>query len=158
MHLFSFLLDALLLQPLLLQPTGTGAAPAGGEAAAGGGTMGCAMQAGMMVGIFALTYFLLLRPERQRQQEADKLQSSLKVGMKVRTTSGILGEILRLNDDGRSLTLGIADKVRINILRANIAGPDIDPAAEKAAAEKAAGDKAATDKAAADKTTEEKKA
>lgn len=156
MHLLS-----VFLQALLLQPTGAATGPAAGEAASsGGGTMGCAMQIGMMVGIFALTYFLLLRPERQRQAEADKLQSGLKVGQKVRTTSGILGEILRLNDDGRSVTLGIADKVRINILRANIAGPDVDPK-EAAKDDKAATDKAATDKAGdkpADKTSEEKKA
>ena len=124
-------LTALLMQ-LLLQPaatSGSGGAAGGGG---GGGTMGCGLQMAMMAGIFALTYFLLLRPERQRQLDAEKLQSSLRAGMKVRTTSGILGEILRLNDDGRSVTLGIADKVRINILRANIAGPEIE-VAEKAA-------------------------
>jgi preprotein translocase subunit YajC len=124
-------LTAFLMQ-LLLQPaatSGPGGAAGGGS---GGGTMGCGLQMAMMVGIFALTYFLLLRPERQRQLDAEKLQSSLRAGMKVRTTSGILGEILRLNEDGRSVTLGIADKVRINILRANIAGPEVE-VAEKAA-------------------------
>lgn len=152
MHLLSAL-HALLLQSILLQPDVTGAA---GDAAAGsgasGGGMGCGMQMGMMAAIFALTYFLLLRPERQRQQEADKLQSTLKVGMKVRTTSGILGEILRLNDDNRSVMLGVADKVKLNILRANIAGPDVEP--EKAPA---AGDKS-TDKGSASGAGEEKKA
>jgi preprotein translocase subunit YajC len=150
MHLLSFL-HALLMAPLLLQPAATGAGGAaggGGEAAAGGG-MSCALQGGMMIAIFALTYFLLLRPERQRQQAADTLQSSLRVGMKVRTTSGILGEILKLNEDNRSLMLGVADKVKINILRANIAGPDA-PEADKA--EGKAADKPA------DKAAEEKKA
>lgn len=106
--------------------------------------MSCALQGGMMVAIFALTYFLLLRPERQRQQAADSLQSSLRVGMKVRTTSGILGEILKLNEDNRSLMLGIADKVKINILRANVAGPDV-PEPEKAAEGKAEAKPAAAD-------------
>ena len=147
MHLLSFL-HALLMAPLLLQPAATGsggAAAAGGEAAGGG--MSCALQGGMMIAIFALTYFLLLRPERQRQQAAESLQSSLRVGMKVRTTSGILGEILKLNEDNRSLMLGIADKVKINILRANVAGPDA-PEPEKGSA--AAESKADTKSAAAE--------
>lgn len=139
-------LSALFMQ-LVLQPE----ASAGGDASgsgSGGSSMGCGLQMAMMAGIFALTYFLLLRPERQRQQETEKLQSSLRVGMKVRTTSGILGEILRLNEDGRSVTLGIADKVRINILRLNIAGPEVevDVKADKATDSKA------------DKPAEEKKA
>jgi len=154
MHLLSAL-HALFLQSILLQPDVTGAGEAAGEAASGGGVggMDCGVQIGMMAAIFALTYFLLLRPERQRQQEADKLQTGLKVGMKVRTTSGILGEILRLNDDNRSVMLGVADKVKLNILRANIAGPDVEP--EKAPA--AAGDKS-SDKGGASSAGEEKKA
>lgn len=140
-------LSALFMQ-LVLQPA---ASTGGGASASGssGGSMGCGLQMAMMAGIFALTYFLLLRPERQRQQEIEKLQSSLRVGMKVRTTSGILGEILRLNEDGRSVTLGIADKVRINILRLNIAGPEVEVDAKAA-------DKATDSKA--DKPAEEKKA
>jgi preprotein translocase subunit YajC len=124
-------LSAFLMQ-LLLQPEAT---TGGGGATGGGGSTGgmsCGLQMAMMAGIFALTYFLLLRPERQRQQDSEKLQSSLRVGMKVRTTSGILGEILRLNDDGRSVMLGVADKVKINVLRVNIAGPEVE-ATEKAA-------------------------
>lgn len=145
-------LTALLMQ-LLLQPAATSGAGGATGGGGSGGTMGCGLQMAMMVGIFGLTYFLLLRPERQRQLDAEKLQSSLRAGMKVRTTSGILGEILRLNDDGRSVTLGIADKVRINILRANIAGPEVE-VADKAPEKAADKDK---DKAEA-KPAEEKKA
>lgn len=141
---------SVLLMQLLLQPEATaGGGASGGDASAGG--MGCGLQMAMMAGIFALTYFLLLRPERQRQLDSEKLQSSLRVGMKVRTTSGILGEILRLNEDGRSVMLGVADKVRINILRANIAGPEVE-ATEKGAEKAADKDKAEP------KPAEEKKA
>lgn len=146
---------SVLLMQLLLQPEATaGGGASGGDASAGG--MGCGLQMAMMAGIFALTYFLLLRPERQRQLDSEKLQSSLRVGMKVRTTSGILGEILRLNEDGRSVMLGVADKVRINILRANIAGPEVEATAEKGA-EKGA-EKAADKDKAEPKPAEEKKA
>lgn len=116
-----FLLDVLLLQPAATPSTGG----AEGAAAGGGaGSMGCGLQAGMMVAIFALTYFLLLRPERKRQEEQEKLLGSLRVGQKVRTTGGILGEIVTLSP--RSVTLAVADKVRLNVLRANIAGPEVE--------------------------------
>lgn len=140
-----FLLDLLLLQPAAAPSTGgaTGGAGAGG----GGGTMGCGLQAGMMVAIFALTYFLLLRPERKRQEEQERVLSSLRVGQKVRTSGGILGEIVTLTP--RTVTLAVADRVKINVLRANITGPEVEEKAEPAARDKDA--KAEKDKAEKDK-------
>ncbi len=115
-----FLLDLLLLQPAATPTAGSDGASGGGS----GGAMGCGLQAGMMVAIFALTYFLLLRPERKRQEEQERVLGALRVGQKVRTSGGILGEILAMTP--RSVTLGVADKVRINVLRANIAGPEVE--------------------------------
>jgi preprotein translocase subunit YajC len=118
-----FLLDLLILQPAA---TPSAAATSGGDAGGGGASSskGCGLQAGMMVAIFALTYFLLLRPERKRQEEQERVLGSLRVGQKVRTSGGILGEIIAMTP--RAVTLAIADKVRINVLRANIAGPEVE--------------------------------
>lgn len=117
-------LSVFLLDLLLLQPAATPSAGSGDGGGAGGGSMGCGLQAGMMVAIFALTYFLLLRPERKRQEEQEKLLGSLRVGQKVRTSGGILGEIVAMTP--RAVTLAVADKVRLNVLRANIAGPEVE--------------------------------
>ncbi len=77
-----------------------------------------------MVIIFAIFYFLVIRPQqkrqRQAQQERDNLLSSLKVGDKVITTGGIFGTIAAARDN--SLTLRIADKVSIEVLRSAISG------------------------------------
>ena len=151
-----FLLDLLLLQPAATPTTGSGES---GGAGGSGGSMGCGLQIGMMVVIFALTYFLLLRPERKRQEEQEKVLGALRVGQKVRTSGGILGEIVAMTP--RAVTLAIADKVRINVLRANITGPEVeetkadkDAKADKSTkAEKAEKD-AASDK---DKGDSEKK-
>jgi preprotein translocase subunit YajC len=70
----------------------------------------------LMFGIF---YFLLIRPQQKRQRETDNLLKALKKGDKVRTSGGIRGEILDLTDN--EVTLLIADKVKINVLRSHVA-------------------------------------
>jgi preprotein translocase subunit YajC len=70
----------------------------------------------LMFGIF---YFLLIRPQQKRQRETDNLLKALRKGDKVRTSGGIRGEILDLTDS--EVTLLIADKVKINVLRSHVA-------------------------------------
>jgi preprotein translocase subunit YajC len=70
--------------------------------------------------ILAIFYFLILMPMQRRQKKVQEFQSNLKVGDKIVTTSGIYGQITRLND--KSVQLQIADKVRIEISRAAVGG------------------------------------
>ncbi len=70
-----------------------------------------------MIGIF---YFLIIRPQSQRQKAQQKLLSELKRGDDVITTGGILGRIEGLTE--QYVTLEIADGVRIKMLRSQIAG------------------------------------
>ena len=71
----------------------------------------------IILGIF---YFLILLPMKKRQKKIQEFQESLKVGDKVITTSGIYGLITRLGE--KSLQLQIADRVRIEVARAAVAG------------------------------------
>ena len=71
----------------------------------------------IILGIF---YFLILLPMKRRQRKIAAFQEALKVGDKVITTSGIYGQITRLAD--KSVQLQIADKVRIEVARAAVAG------------------------------------
>jgi preprotein translocase subunit YajC len=125
---------------LWLQPAATPAASGGGSGG-GPGAMGCGMNAAMMLGILAITYFFLLRPDAQRRKETEDMQKGLRVGMKVRTTGGILGEVVRVSD--RDVVIAIAEKVRINVLRENIKGPEVDVAAPAGEAKKDAAPAAA---------------
>jgi preprotein translocase subunit YajC len=120
-------------------PIGDGAAPAG--AAADGG-MGCAMQAGLFAVMMLVFYFFLLRPEQKRRREHEDLLKSLRKGTKVRTSGGILGEVITVTDD--EVVLSIADRVRVNVLRANIAS--VESARKAGAEDKKADDKKADDK------------
>ena len=71
----------------------------------------------LILGIF---YFMILLPMKRRQKKVQEFQESLKVGDKVVTTSGIYGQITRLND--KSVQVQIADKVRIEVARAAVGG------------------------------------
>jgi preprotein translocase subunit YajC len=70
--------------------------------------------------ILAIFYFLILLPMKRRQKKIQEFQAALKVGDKIVTTSGIYGQITKLND--KSVQVQIADKVRIEIARAAVGG------------------------------------
>lgn len=71
----------------------------------------------LILGIF---YFLILQPMRSRQKKVQEFQSSLAVGDRVVTTSGLYGQVTKLNE--KTVQLQIADKVRVEIARAAIGG------------------------------------
>jgi preprotein translocase subunit YajC len=54
----------------------------------------------MMVGMAAVMYFFLIRPQSRRAKEQKKFAASMGVGDKVVTTAGIHGLLTRNNDDG----------------------------------------------------------
>jgi preprotein translocase subunit YajC len=81
--------------------------------------LGFEMQLPILALMFGLFYFLMIRPQQKRQREADELLKALKRGDVVRTSGGIRGEITDLAD--ADVTLLIADKTKINILRSHIA-------------------------------------
>jgi preprotein translocase subunit YajC len=71
----------------------------------------------LMILIF---YLLVLMPMRRRQKKVTDFQSSLKVGDRIVTTSGIYGLVTKL--DEKTVQVQIADKVRIEVARAAIGG------------------------------------
>jgi preprotein translocase subunit YajC len=80
--------------------------------------------------IFAIFYFIILLPGKKKQQKVQEFLDSLKVNDKVITTSGIFGQVTKLDD--QSVQLQIADNVRIKVSRAAIGGyqgqpPVVDP-------------------------------
>ena len=67
-------------------------------AAAPGG--GGAMMPLMLVGMIAVMYFFMIRPQQKRAKEQKKFAESMNTGDKIVTSSGIHGRITRTNDDG----------------------------------------------------------
>ena len=71
----------------------------------------------LILGIF---YFIILLPAKRKQQKVQEFLDNLKENDKIVTTSGIYGQISRINGD--KVQLQIADKVRIDVSRAAIGG------------------------------------
>ncbi len=119
----------------LFQPEATGggggAGAAGGGGGGGGGAGGCETQMGLLLVMMLIFYFMLIRPQQKRQKEQEAMLKALRKGVKVRTTGGILGEIFSI-DEREAVLLMPDNKTKINVLRANIAGPE--PSAEELAA------------------------
>ena len=83
-----------------------------------------------LVLIFAAMYFLLLRPQRKRQKETVKLQSSIAECDEVIMNSGIYGFVSAVEDD--LLWIEIAEKVEVRVTKGSIARKVSIPSEDKA--------------------------
>jgi preprotein translocase subunit YajC len=68
--------------------------------------------------VFAIMYFLMIRPQQKRMKEHKNLLESLKKGDDVVTTSGFIGTISGITD--KVVTLELADNVRVKMLKSQI--------------------------------------
>jgi len=73
-----------------------------------------------LVPMFAVFYFLLIRPQQKKQRQQQDMLKSLKVGDRVLTTGGLYGTIVAGGD--HIVKLEIADKVRVDVSRSSIGG------------------------------------
>ena len=65
--------------------------------------------------MFAIFYFLLIRPQQKRQKKHQEMISRLKKGDLVCTNGGLVGEIFQLDDI--ELVLEVEPKTRVRVLR-----------------------------------------
>ncbi len=70
--------------------------------------------------MFAIFYFLLIRPQQKKAKKHREMIKNLKRGDRVVTSGGIHGLIASLDD--LTVKMEIADKVRIKINRSNVVG------------------------------------
>ena len=70
----------------------------------------------MLVLMFAMLYFFMIRPENKRKKEAQNLRDSLKVGDVITTIGGIVGTICKV-DESTIVIETSADRVRIEFTK-----------------------------------------
>jgi len=71
-----------------------------------------------IVALFALLYFLMIRPQQQRQKKHQEMLKGIKVNDKVVTAGGIYGTVVKVKED--TLILKVADNVRLEVLKSAI--------------------------------------
>ncbi|NDV57097.1 preprotein translocase subunit YajC [Bacteroides sp. 519] len=86
----------------------------GAQPAPGGGSMMWIM----LIAMFAIMYFFMIRPQNKKQKEIANFRKSLEVNQKVVTAGGIHGKIKDIKED--FVILEIADNVRIKIEKSSI--------------------------------------
>lgn len=73
-----------------------------------------------MILMFVIFYFLLIRPQQKKNKEHREMIENLKKGDRIITGGGLHGRITGANE--ATLTVEIAEKVRVKINRASVAG------------------------------------
>ena len=97
--------------------TATLYAQAQGGQAAGGSPL---MSIGMMVAIFAIFYFLLIRPQKKQQQKLQQSIASLKKGDKIIVSGGIVAEYVSDKEGGRVAIVKLSENTKIEIIKSSI--------------------------------------
>ena len=77
----------------------------------------------MMVAIFAIMYFFMIRPQNKKQKEIQNFRKNLQVGQEVITAGGIYGKVKEIEDGVIVLEIASGVKIRIdkNSIYANAA-------------------------------------
>lgn len=87
--------------------------------AAEGGAGGMNLQfIGMMVLIFVVMYFFMIRPQQKRQKELNKFRDSLANGTKIITAGGIFGTVKEVKDD--SVLIQVDSNVTLRIAKSMV--------------------------------------
>ena len=101
-----------------------GVAPPGGS---GSGAM--ITQLLFFGAIFAIFYFLLIRPQQRQKADRQRMLDGLKRGDRVVTSSGLHGTITGLND--QTVTLRVTDQVRLEFDRSAVGRVVATPSGDK---------------------------
>jgi preprotein translocase subunit YajC len=96
------------------------------QSAAGGGGVqpsdprGMLLQFLPLILVFVIFYFLILRPQTQKQKEVQKMIQELKKGDRVVSSGGIYGEVVEVKPE--TLIIRVADNVKMEFAKNSVVG------------------------------------
>ena len=111
-------------------------AEAAGATAEATGTAGVLSPMLMLVIIFVIMYFMMIRPENKRKKEAEQMRSGVRKGDKIVTIGGIVGTVVDVKEN-RVVIETSADQVRVELEKWGISTNETAAEAAKAEAQKA---------------------
>ena len=74
----------------------------------------------IIVALFGLLYFVMIRPQRNRQRQAVQMQNEIVPGQRVRTTAGMYATVVSI--EGDDVVLEVAPGVNVRYMRRAIMG------------------------------------
>jgi len=70
----------------------------------------------MMGGLFAVMYFVMIRPQRKRQKEEQSMRDNIEVGDEITTIGGIMGRVVTVKEESIIIETG-ADRAKLKLAR-----------------------------------------
>jgi len=94
--------------------------PAYAQAASGGGEAAAFTSFVPLILIFAIMYFILIRPQQKKLKDHKAMVEGLRRGDQIVTQGGILGKVTKVKEDGE-IKVEIAEGVKVRVVRSTIA-------------------------------------
>ncbi|MEP0707450.1 MAG: preprotein translocase subunit YajC [Parvibaculum sp.] len=85
----------------------------------GGGASEFLIQLFPFIALFAIMYFLVLRPQQRRVKEHREMVTNVRRGDVVVTAGGLIGKVTKV--DETEITVEIADNVRVRVVKSTLA-------------------------------------
>ncbi|HHI70525.1 MAG TPA: preprotein translocase subunit YajC [Rhodobacteraceae bacterium] len=92
--------------------------PAYAQAAGAGGASALGSLIPLIL-IFAIMYFLLIRPQQKKMKEHQAMVAALRRGDQVVTAGGIIGKVTKVKEEGK-VEIEIAQGVKVQVVQATI--------------------------------------
>lgn len=70
----------------------------------------------LMVGLFVVMYFVMIRPQKKRQKEEQERRDAVQIGDEITTIGGIMGRVVTVKEDSLVIETG-ADRTKMKITR-----------------------------------------
>ena len=71
--------------------------------------------------IFAIMYFLLIRPQQKKVKEHQAMVAAVRRGDEVVTQGGLIGKVVKVKDGENELEVEIADGVKVRVVQSTVA-------------------------------------
>lgn len=78
----------------------------------------------MIVGVIALMYFLMIRPQKKQEREINDMRNNLQVGDEITTIGGIIGKIISIKEETIMIETG-HDRTKIRLLKTAVRCVDV---------------------------------
>lgn len=70
----------------------------------------------LMVGLFVVMYFMMIRPQKKKQKEEQEMRDAIQIGDEITTIGGICGRVVTVKEDSLVIETG-ADRNKMKITR-----------------------------------------